>query len=459
MLDVHKFHRLSAFVGLLGTIGASLSGCGGSGAPIVPLPNRSVCLANTAHNDGRARWTVLIYVNAANDLQRFSLTNVGQMASIGSDSNVNIVIQWKQANCQTDCGTPSFLGTRRYLLKQHNAADVTAIQNGVSTSLDPDRLADPQTNRPDGNGNSTSDMGDWNTLKNFVEWGAQAYPSDNLAVVVWDHGSGWRPTRTASGNKLKRQFRAVSQDAQSLNEIQTWELPLALGGLQQIQPLDMLILDASLEQMLEISYEVRNVAKVMVGSEESPPGLGYPYDRWLSAIKSSGKNRCDVGQNIMQTFLDYYAQNDPSANDITQSVLDLSKMDVLATALDNFALVLMTHVNDQATLLQTSRENVQHYTVPYDDNKDLFHYADLISKGTTFSDLKQAAEKVKTALTGADGAVLFSGHGTTDIGKLQANSNGLAIYIPTATGYVSSYANLALAHRTHWDEFLLSQTR
>ena len=64
--------------------------------PGPPDTNRAVCAAN-AHASGRTRWTVLVYINAANNLQPDSLLNVAQMASVGSDSNVNIVVQWKQA--------------------------------------------------------------------------------------------------------------------------------------------------------------------------------------------------------------------------------------------------------------------------------------------------------------------------------------------------------------------------
>src|SRR5438270_88029 len=82
--------------------------------------------------------------------------------------------------------------------------------NGNTTSLDPDRLADPATNDPT---THQSDMGSYRTLQDFVSWGSQNYPADQLAVVVWDHGSGWRNVfRSATKNKLSPRFRAVSQD-------------------------------------------------------------------------------------------------------------------------------------------------------------------------------------------------------------------------------------------------------
>src|SRR5579859_6177540 len=109
-----SIRRLSAAFGALGVLGASLSGCGGGGSVSgggsggggggtgggpSPTPGsyagRSACSANT-HQSGRARWTILVYMQAANNLQPYSLKNIAQMASVGSNSDVNIVVQWKQ---------------------------------------------------------------------------------------------------------------------------------------------------------------------------------------------------------------------------------------------------------------------------------------------------------------------------------------------------------------------------
>ena len=257
---VKAVRKLSLFSGLIGMAGASLSGCGGGGGgsnTIPPSGHTAACSANTAHNDGRARWTVLVYMNAANNLQPDSFTNIAQMASVGSDANVNIVVQWKQANC-TDCGSPSFVGTNRYLIRKHSQSDVNQILNGNTAVLAADQLAPPATNS-----GGTSDMGDYRVLRDFATWGALTYPADNLALVIWDHGSGWEPTRAAK-NRLKPTFRAVSQDSATNNEIETEQIPVAITNLAQ--PLDMLIFDASLEQMAEVAYEVRHSARVMVGS-------------------------------------------------------------------------------------------------------------------------------------------------------------------------------------------------
>lgn len=470
-----RLRRLALAAGLIGILGASLSGCGGTGT--TPPPggggfanpptadfgnfNRSVCTAN-AHTNGRARWTLLVYMNGANNLQPDSLTNVAQMAAAGSDANVNIVIQWKQStHCLPtyDCGTPSFNGTRRYFLKPHSQADVNAIGGGNTTSLDPDRLPNPTTNAisqstPEG----TSDMGNYRTLQDFVQWGTTNYPADHMAVVVWDHGSGWENVyRSAkTGRSITRKSRAVSQDDENHSEIETWELPPAFSSA--VQPIDMIILDCSLEQMTEVAYELRKSARVMVGSEESPPGPGYPYDLWINDLKSSGKNPCDVGNSIVNEFLAFY-KNNPGlgyTTNLTQSMVDLSKMDGLATALNSFADSLRLHAQDQQNVIANARANVQSYANPdYQDNKDLYDFADKIRTNATANDLKQAAFNMQSALVATGGAVIVQGHGASG----QTGSTGLAIYIPSAQNYLTTYSNLALARSTHWDEFLQGQVK
>lgn len=459
-------------------------GGGGGGGTPSPTPGsyagRSVCAAN-AHLNGRPRWTVLIYMQAANNLQPYSLQNVAQLASVGSSADLNIVLQWKQipssfsSNCNGACA-PSFYGVRRYLIHQQSTAVQNAIANNSDTTgLLSDRLPDPTNTTtvntagfkdalPDSNGkvNGTLDMGSWQSLRDFVQWGTKTYPADNIALVIWDHGSGWRNVYRSVGKKGAQRAgtRAVAQDDETQDEIETWEIPGALAAATQ--PIDMLILDCSLEQMTEVAYEVRNSARLMMGSEESPPGPGYPYDKWLGHLKTNiaSYSACDLGHTIIQDFVTnpaYVNDTQQYANELTQSMLDLTQMSSLATAVNNFGTVLGGHVLDQATILLAARNNAQHYAAPsYIDNKDLYDYADHVRTTTGASDLQQAALNVQNALTGANGAILDAAHGPSG----QTGSHGLAIYVPAPSAYVSTYSNLALAAAAPaWPRFLQGQSQ
>ncbi len=458
----------SAFAGLTGVLVAAVSGCGGGGGG-TPAPGgggaRDACLANTP--TGHARWTVLIYMDAANNLQPFSLQNVSQLASVGSDANVNIVLQWKQTSAseiknRNGSVTPSFIGTRRYFLRQHNQTDVTsiAIPNGTdgAPALAADRLADPATN----NSSHQADMGDYRTLADFVQWGTRTYPADHIAVVIWDHGSGWQPVYRAVNalNSSSSRPRAVAQDDNTNNEIETQQLPL--GFLGASQKVDVLIFDASLEQMTEVAYQMRNSARVMIGSEDSPPGAGYPYDKWITGLKASGKNPCDLGNTIIQTFVSNYT----TQTDVTQSILDLSKMQNVATNLDLLGQSLYVHRIDQATVIANARKNDSpEYAVAenYAGYRDIATFAANVRDTTNQASLKQAATNLVTALTDStNGAIIEAAHGSS-----QAGSQGLSIYIPSpAEGYDSrydtdpNYGPLALAQAApNWVQFLKDQTQ
>lgn len=488
--------RIGFGVGLLGVVGASVSGCGGGGGgtglisgatlpplnggvsfviPTIPatLASRAACAANPVIA-GRPRWTVLVYMNASNDLQPFSLLNIAQMVSVGSDAtNVNIVVQWKQSSAselsQYCTCVPSFVGTRRYLLHNHpttslcsNLTDFTSCSTADPTILDADRLADPTTNSTDpSSGASTSDMGDYLVLQNFVVWGMTTYPADNYALVIWDHGSAWRPVPGFRAATAKKASRAVSQDYVTGDEIETQQIQTALTGLPS--KLDMVIFDCSLEGMVEVAYQINPVARVMVCSEESPPGAGYPYKLWLATLKTSGKNPCDVGTNIVQDFVG----NPPyvTDTDLTQSVIDLSQMPRVATSLQAFGTAMFADRTAESKLIQTARNlnYVQSYGTDfltlYAGLVDAYMYAGNMKKGTTNQAVSTAATNLQNALTNpTTGAVLYQAYGPT-----KAGSNGLSIYCPDPTGqfaYVPSYAQLGLSTAAPaWNQFISSQVK
>ncbi len=496
--DSNVLRKVVTAAGMLGAIGASVSGCGGGGSssppvlssvlpilnggttfsvPAIPstLASRSACTANSHKSNSTARWTVLVYMNASNDLQPFSLLNIAQMVAAGSDSNVNIVVQWKQssaASLSAYCSCiPSFVGTRRYLLHNRTTTGLCSNLTDYSTCVtaDPDTylkadriLPDPTDGSTDPNtGAPTIDMGNYTVLHDFVNWGISAYPADNYALVIWDHGSAWRPVPGFRGAKAKKPTtRALSQDYVSGDEIETQQIQTALTGTAA--PLDMVIFDCSLQGMVEVAYQIRSNARVMVCSEESPPGAGYPYQLWLNDLKASGKNPCEVGTSIAQEFINYpsYA----SATDLTQSVIDLSQMGNFATALQSFGTALYNdRVYDQ-NLVQASRNMnyVQSYGTDY-----LTLYAGLVDaymyagnvKHSGVAAVQTAATNLQNSLTNAStGAVLYSVYGPT-----KAGSNGLSIYCPDPTGqyaYVPSYAQLGLSTAAPaWNQFISSQVK
>jgi len=148
---------------------------------------------------------------------------------------------------------------------------------------------------------------------------------------------------------------------------------------------------------------------------------------------------------IVQRTLQAYGHN----NNLTQSELDTSKLSNVATKLSTFANRLEAHISDSRNGMIFARQNAQNYAYP--DNKDLWHYAELIKENTASQELKDAATDVQTAIVSA---VLTEDHGTVN-----GNSHGIAIYVPSPIDYLTSYGNLALARATDWDRWLQNQPR
>lgn len=365
-----------------------------------------------------SKWTVLVYLNAANDLDIFSEPNVKQMLKVSDNPDVRFVLQWKQVqNASISSPSPSFVGTKRILL---------------GTDKQPHLVQDMGT---------SVDMGDKNTLRNFIAWGQTQYPSARTCLVIWNHGNGW----SRAAHQAAR-TRGISYDADTGNNIQTWDLTYALGPTK----LDIIAMDASLMQMLEVLYEMKDSASYIAGSEESPPAAGYPYD---VCFKPMHDNPDDTSVNISKGFVDgmVAAYGTSTEANLTQSVVDTGKLPAVATALDT----LGTALKANAASLQTAVPAARAASRKYEPEISGRYYYDLdqictnLKAQTTLPAVTSACDGVKSAIANA---VLFNG-----VNANSANSKGIGIDFSPAqyyTTYSSDYVLLKLAGATSWPTWL-----
>src|SRR3989339_1466776 len=117
------------------------------------------------------------------------------------------------------------------------------------------------------------DMGDYKRVVDFVAWAKTNYPAKRYMLIIWNHGSGWMDPKGSP--------KGISFDDETGNYIRTPQIGLILKEAGKV---DILAFDACLMQMAEVAYEVKDNAQVIVGSEETVPGLGYPYGLFLGAM-------------------------------------------------------------------------------------------------------------------------------------------------------------------------------
>ncbi|MCO4781343.1 MAG: hypothetical protein KC646_03410 [Candidatus Cloacimonetes bacterium] len=349
-------------------------------------------------------WTYLVFINADNNLDRFGVGDLNEMAEIGSTENVNIVVQLDRAY-----GKPA----KRYFVQKGDTNEVQDL--------------------------GEVDMGSVKTLTDFVEWGSTNYPAEKYATVIWNHGSGWN--KKASNTV----FKGISYDDESGNHITTAQLTGAAKDIRDIlgKKLDILAFDACLMQMLEVSYAVKNDAKIMLASQETEPGEGWAYnDSLKELVNKKGLSAEEVSTIIVDTYDKSYDNGSQGNSSTTQSWVDLSKTDALVDSLNTLADHLMDGHKD---LLTSSVSKVQKFY--YRSNVDLIHLLELFDAELT----GEASVACKAALKAANE---FVGHHGTHGAKMK-NSKGTAIYFPSR-GYSFSdkYLNLDFAKASKWDEML-----
>jgi len=362
----------------------ALAGCGGG---------------SSSHSPRDGTWTVMVYMNADNDLERFGIENLNQMEKVGSTDKVKIVVQVDRIPGY-DSSNGDWTGCRRYLITKDS--DTSTIKSQLVQDM------------------GEVDMGDWRTLSSFIQWAQTNYPADHYCLVIWNHGNGWRSRATKPIIT-----RDVSFDDTSGTSIKTADLPYALSAASP--KLDIVAFDACYMQMLEVAYEIRSCADIMVGSEGSPPGDGYVYNTWLSdLVADPGMTPAELGTAIAKRYIESYT----GIYDVNQSVLDLARIDSVASAANGFAAVVIPHADSSAAELRLARENAQSYD-QY-DYKDLRDYAAKVANALS----DQAVTSAYDALTAAiSAAVIYNGH----TGSSVVRSYGISIYVPAPYDYQSSY--------------------
>lgn len=317
-------------------------------------------------------WTIAVYMNGDNNLEGDAIDDFLEMASVGSTADVKIVTLLDRRSGYAT-SYDNWQDTRRGLITFGDVPDSSW-----------------------GEGMGELNMGAPATLTDFIDWAATTYPSERLAVVVWDHGDGWK-SRTATG-------RAISGDDTNGDDwLYTDELQQAFTNATA--DVDLIGFDACLMGMIEVAYEIRNLAAVMVASPANEPLDGWAYDDFLGQLVATPTmTSATLGTVIVDTYYASYG------NDYTQAALDLTAVGALASAMDSLGTVLIDN---------------------WDGDRQ---------------PITAAAAAVQTAL---DTAVIHERHGGDWPG-----ASGLAVYFPSGTPDKIYDTQTDFGAETGWYDFL-----
>ena len=378
--------------------------------------NRSV-KRRTSRAVRPADWTVMVYM-AGNTLEDFGIQDFLEMAKVGSNSRVHVVVQFDRT-AGGDSSFGNWTDTRRGLI---HAGD--------------------KPNALWGNSIGEVDMGNANTLKNFVDWGTSSYKADHYALVMWGHGDGLN----------------VSYDDQTDDGISGSELGSVLGSTGN--KVELVGTDACLMATTEFAYQISNNAAVFVGSQEVEPGTGWNYTQLLQSLEANPiQTAAQFGSTIATCYAQTYRAGNETFSAINLAALRSSNAASLTNALSLFASTARNALPTDLNVLDKLRDT---FASDFgDDDPSSITYAppeDLCDVGKLFSNLASRLD-VSLPLRTAAQSVLTAYSSTIlqNYSAIPSRSTGLSIYFSDrGTAPKPDYANPSSGFlvNTQWDEFL-----
>lgn len=419
--------------------------------------------------------TLIIYIAADNDLHPYAWKNIKQMEMIGSNENINVIVQ---------LNTPGYLNpTKRYVIKNGKRLLVPADGEVPTQKL-----------------NSGSPY----TLIDCATWAMKYYPADNLAINLWDHGSGvYDPgiARIVNSSDLfrfneatnmlelnhiadyndmmtdiddtdyRQNGRGICFDETFKSYMTNQDLKFALSEIQNKvlggRKIAILWFDACLMAMLEIANLAKDHVAYLVGSEEVEFASGSNYELVLRPFVDRPLTPRELACHIVNCFEKAYQ---PITRDYTQSAMDLSCIAQLEANVNFVAGQLLAGMQDQVNnsvtkLLQQCKArpfcacfeepsyiDLRNFYMNLQANLNLISLNNLTKESTVKYNLARLLDQ---GINLINTAVIAN-----KVGSNQQRAGGISIYFPER-GMFNSYPRCDFAQTNNWcamiTQYLLSK--
>jgi len=350
---------------------------------LVILPALLLSAPTMAAPPTQDKWTVMVYIDADNNLEPYGVMNLQMLESVGSSENVNFVVL-----------IDTYSGPASLLYVKNGGSEVIADWGEVN-------------------------MGDPATMTQFIEEAAKAAPAEKYCFISWDHGGGWRGL-----NWDDTSYELGVDDFMDMSDLHA---AVADADVH----FDVFAFDQCLMAQPEVAYAVSGFADYLVFSEETVYGQGFPYDMIASDLVATPTlSAMGLSRVMVNDFADYY-DSMTWANDWTISAFDMDAMDGVTTAVTHLAVAQTNALPYYRSQFKNDLSNTPSYYYPY--------YVDLgVYASNVLNDKKIADPEVKTAAKEVVNAV-DAGVILTINSKHNGDSTGMSIYFP---GYRQSYLGL-----------------
>lgn len=248
--------------------------------------------------DNRDKVTVMIMLNGSNLETDYGCATADLKEILAADlsDNVNVVIQT--------------IGTKKWQV------------DGISSSTSQRYLVtDGKLTRIENNLGDLN-IGDSDTLRDFVSYCGKNYPANRNMLILWNHGGG---IIYGYGYDDSSYF---SDDSLNVDEIQR---ALSEAGVY----FDFIGFDACIMGGLETACALYDFSDYLIASEDFESSDGWEYTRWLSALgQNSSISTPDLAKIICDDFV---TESKGADSDGILALIDLAYMKLLYSAWTSFA--------------------------------------------------------------------------------------------------------------------------
>ena len=329
------------------------------------------------------KWGMFAYIAGDNDLSEYALLDVTEMCKEGSSEDVHVSVQ---IDTEGD-----FEGLIRYEITPRDF-------DGIGYRKVIERLPE-------------KDSGSSKCLQDFMKYALKRYPSRNKNAIVWSHGSGFKAVSRDAG------FDYSSGNSMDMNEIVK---ALSNGGINRKNKLNIIGFDACLMAMLEVAHHFSDHAEILVGSQQTEPGNGWPYDQVLKHMKKNPQPH-QLAKNIVNEYIIYYRKTRQS--NVTQSAIIISKTSAAIKSFHDLGTFLSKNLDGYKGLINRARVSSQNFE--YADYIDVLDFLNILVKSVD-SKHEKLRLHCKNVITACNECILHA----DKYGDAVKGANGLSIWFP-----------------------------
>jgi hypothetical protein len=372
-----------------------------------------------------AEWTIAVYLDADNDLEQFGLIDMNEMeAGLAGDVNVIVLIDRAEGY---DTSDGDWTDARVYR---------------ITADKDMDAIRSPVIARP-----GELNMGDPAVLETFLAATLTHFPARRTALVLWNHGGGWQAhaiDHGIPGQEHGTDYLTVPQLAGAVR-----------GALDRAgrERLDIVGFDMCLMAQYEVAVELADLAAVLIASQATEPGDGWPYDRLLPAFAEKRRKTADLAVHIVDVFDAYYRERDEAIT--TLSAFDLRKLGDFTAGFDR----VLARLEPALTDLWPAVSRAIFFAEGYAPRTELQRGKESLASIDLLDALRRIEQNAPAFPARGELRALEKVYAqmllVNRTSPLRRLSTGLAIYAPvTAAVLNEQYDDLAASTASGWRRFL-----